>query len=165
MSKLVRGKNDLKTINPQLADEWHPTKNGTLQPTDVVYGSGKKAWWLKPYDDPITGKHFEWEATVSSRSKGAGCPFLSGQAVWRGYNDLASANPVLAKEWHPTKNGSLLPCTHHASGYLCFFKKKTALTLAASSLMNFSGGGDGDGDISKAIYLSSLILSCLLWLV
>ena len=42
MSKLVRGKNDLKTINPQLADEWHPTKNGTLQPTDVVYGSGKK---------------------------------------------------------------------------------------------------------------------------
>ncbi len=126
MSKLVRGKNDLKTINPQLADEWHPTKNGTLQPTDVVYGSGKKAWWLEPYDDPITGKHFdfEWEATVSSRSKGAGCPFLTGQAVWRGYNDLASANPVLAKEWHPTKNGSLLPCTHHASGYLCFLRKK-----------------------------------------
>ena len=163
MSKLVRGKNDLKTINPQLADEWHPTKNGTLQPTDVVYGSGKKAWWLEPYDDPITGKHFdfEWEATVSSRSKGAGCPFLTGQAVWRGYNDLASANPVLAKEWHPTKMVVffLVLITLRA---ICFFKKKTALTLAASSLMNFSGGGDGDGDISKAIYLSSMVLSCLL---
>ena len=79
-------------------------------------------------------------------------------------NPVPEINPVLAKEWHPTKNGSLLPCTHHASGYL-FFKKKTALTLAASSLMNFSGGGDGDGDISKAIYLSSMVLSCLLWLV
>ena len=26
-----------------------------------------------------------------------------------GYNDLATTNPGLAKEWHPTKNGELTP--------------------------------------------------------
>ena len=35
-------------------------------------------------------------------------------------------------------------------------KKKTASKMAASCLMNFSGGGDGD--ISKAICLSSTVL-------
>ena len=63
-------------------------------------------WWFLPYDDPETGKHFdfEWEASPASRSAGRGCPFLSGNAVWPGYNDLASSYPEVAKEWHPTKN-------------------------------------------------------------
>jgi len=30
---------------PELAKEWHPTKNGELTPYDVSYGSGKKVWW------------------------------------------------------------------------------------------------------------------------
>jgi len=30
---------------PELAKEWHPTKNGDLTPFDVSYGSGKKIWW------------------------------------------------------------------------------------------------------------------------
>ena len=35
---------------------------------------------------------------------GYGCGVCSGQQVQRGVNDLATTHPILAKEWHPTKN-------------------------------------------------------------
>ena len=105
------GFNDLATTHPDLAVEWHPTLNGDLTPYDVTFGSEKKVWWLLPYDDPKTGKHFDfvWESTIFSRKEGKGCPFLAGKAIWPGFNDLATTHPYLAKEWHPTKNGSLTP--------------------------------------------------------
>ena len=111
MAKLMRGVNDLATVNPELAKQWHPTKNGDLKPTDVTSGSKRKVWWLYPYDDERTGKHFdfEWEATIGSRNKDIGCPFLSNRSVWQGFNDLATINPELAKQWHPYKNGNLKP--------------------------------------------------------
>lgn len=94
-----------------LLKEWHPVKNGDLRPTDVTAGSGKKVYWILPYDDPITGKHFdfEWEATIYSRSEGNGCPFLSGKAVWLGFNDLTTTHPYIAKEWHSIRNEKLKP--------------------------------------------------------
>ena len=109
--RAIKGINDLETTCPDLAKEWHPTKNGDLKPTDVTSGSDKKVWWYLPYDDPNTGKHFdfEWQASIGSRVRVAGCPYLSGHAVWVGYNDLQTTNPDLAKEWHPTKNGDLKP--------------------------------------------------------
>ena len=105
------GFNDLQTTNPELAVQWHPTRNGNLKPTQVTAGSPKKVWWLLPYDDPNTGKHFdfEWESTVTNRNSGLGCPYLSGNAVWTGFNDLATINPGLAAQWHPTQNGDLKP--------------------------------------------------------
>lgn len=101
----------LAYLRPDLAKEWHPTKNGTLTPQSISAGSGKKVWWFMPYDDPVSGKHFdfEWECTINNRSHGNGCPFLTGRSIWTGYNDLTTTNPELAKEWHPTKNGSLTP--------------------------------------------------------
>ncbi len=109
---IYQGFNDLATTNPELCKEWHPTKNGELTPQTITGGYNKKVWWLYPYDDEVTGKHFdfEWEATVASRNTGTGCPFLSpNPRVWEGFNDLATTNPELAKEWHPIKNGTLMP--------------------------------------------------------
>ena len=105
------GFNDLATINPELAARWHPTKNEDLKPTQVTVDSNKKVWWMYPYDDPNTGKHFEfeWESSIHNRNKGNGCPYLSGQAVWSGFNDLATINQELAAQWHPTKNKNLKP--------------------------------------------------------
>ena len=110
MAKLIRGVNDLATVNPRLAKEWNYEKNGDLRPEDVTYGSDRKVWWIYHYDDSITGKHFdfEWQLSIHDR-KDNECPFLSGKAVWIGFNDLATTNPELAKEWHPTKNGNLKP--------------------------------------------------------
>ena len=38
-------KDPLSTTHPELAEQWHPTKNDELTPDDVVAGSNKKAWW------------------------------------------------------------------------------------------------------------------------
>ena len=102
MAKCIPGVNDLATVNPQLASEWHPTKNGDLLPSQVTAGSDKKVWWL-------CTKGHEWPAKVSQRHAGSGCPYCSGLKAFPGFNDLATINPELAAEWHPTKNGDLLP--------------------------------------------------------
>lgn len=41
-SKLIKGVNDIDTSYPELAEEWHPFKNGKLRPNDVFTRSGKK---------------------------------------------------------------------------------------------------------------------------
>ena len=96
------GFNDLQTVNPQLALEWHPTKNGDLTPEMVQEKSGKKVWWL--------GKcGHEWQAQIRHRSEGYGCPYCWGRVPVSGKNDLQSVYPEVAKLWHPTKNGDLNP--------------------------------------------------------
>ena len=42
---VIVGKTDLATVKPELAEEWNYDKNGSLKPTDVTVGSGKKVWW------------------------------------------------------------------------------------------------------------------------
>ena len=59
--------NNLAVHNPELAKQWHPTKNGDLTPKNVLPNSGKKYWW-------ICDKGHEWEAVCQSRNKGHGCP-------------------------------------------------------------------------------------------
>ncbi len=93
--------NCLKTINPGLAKEWHPTKNKPLTPEDVAPGSSRKVWW-------ICKKGHEWQATIANRKKGSGCPYCSNKAVCED-NCLQNMNSHLADEWHPTKNGNLTP--------------------------------------------------------
>ena len=88
---------------PEIAKEWHPTKNGNLTTENVEYGSGKKAWW-------ICDKGHEYEMIVKNRtSHGQGCPICSNRRVLTGFNDLASQYPELAKEWNYEKNGDLTP--------------------------------------------------------
>ena len=36
-------KPSLAEANPELAKQWHPTKNGELTPGDVTFHSGKKS--------------------------------------------------------------------------------------------------------------------------
>jgi len=95
-------KRSLLSEYPDVASEWHPTKNGYLTPNDVTPMSHHKAWWL--------GKcGHEWQAAVSSRSSGHGCPYCNNYAALAGYNDLATTNPELAKQWNYERNGSLKP--------------------------------------------------------
>ena len=99
----VAKSNSLATLNPELAKEWHPTKNGKLTPYDVGEGSGIKVWWKCS-----KGNEHEWESTVHNRKKGSGCPVCTNKKTVKS-KSLATLNPILAKEWHPTKNGELIP--------------------------------------------------------
>lgn len=100
--RVFPNENDLQSQRPDLAAQWHPTKNGTVTPADVTVGSHHKAWW-------ICEKGHEWQAIVNSRVSGCDCPFCSNRALMPGENDLAITCPELALEWHPVKNGSLTP--------------------------------------------------------
>lgn len=102
-SLVVVKSNCLATLNPDLAKEWHPSKNGTLTPYKVTSSSGKKVWWKCP-----KGDDHEWDAVIANRNKGIGCPICSNQRVARS-NSLGTVSPDLAKEWHSTKNGNLTP--------------------------------------------------------
>jgi len=44
-SKKPRIGQSLAILNPELAKEWHPTKNGSLTLYDATLGSGQKVWW------------------------------------------------------------------------------------------------------------------------
>ncbi len=70
MSRLKKGENDLAYLYPQIAAEWHPTKN-EKGPEEYTYGSGAKVWWLCP-------RGHEFQATIHDRtSDGTGCPRCS----------------------------------------------------------------------------------------
>ena len=62
----VKGKNDLQTVNPNLAKEWHYEKNDGLTPIEVLPNSNKKVWWK-------CSEGHEWQARIIDRNKGSGC--------------------------------------------------------------------------------------------
>ncbi len=95
------GFNDMATTHPELAAQWHPTKNGELRPTQVFAGGGRKIWWM-------CADGHEWEVSGNQRTNyGTGCPICSGKKIVSGVNDMATLRPDLAAQWHPTKNGVL----------------------------------------------------------
>ena len=100
--KVIKGVNDLKTLNPNLAKEWNYEKNGGLTPENVMPNTHKKVWWK-------CAEGHEWDAVVSNRNRGIGCPYCSNKKTLSGFNDLQTINPVLAKEWNHDKNGELTP--------------------------------------------------------
>ena len=107
---VISGVNDLQTLNPALAKEWDVKKNCGISPSSVMANSGKKVWWK-------CANGHEWQATVAKRNSGSGCPkcweLQRGKVYTRAlinkHGSLLSNNPVLASQWHPTKNGTLSP--------------------------------------------------------
>ena len=100
--KNVTPTNNLKFNFPEIAKEWHPTKNGDLKPEGLVKYANRKAWWLCP-------KGHEYDMLISSRSfRKNNCPYCRGSRVSK-ENSLKILYPHIAKEWHPTKNGNLKP--------------------------------------------------------
>jgi hypothetical protein len=93
--------NSLSTLRPDLTAQWHPSKNRALTPDKVTPGSGKKVWWK-------CDKGHEWQASISNRTRGDGCPFCSGRKVCKD-NNLLTMRPDVAAQWHPYKNGTLTP--------------------------------------------------------
>ena len=90
---------------PDIANEWHPTKNGDLTPDRIAPHSNKKVWWLCP-------NGHDYIKTVDQRTgRGYGCSYCSGKQVLAGYNDLATKEPSLAAEWDYDHNYPLTPQT------------------------------------------------------
>jgi len=102
--RIKAGINDMVTLAPELAEEFHPTLNGDLDPSTLSPGDHRTYQWL--------GKKcgHSWPASPDNRWRNKqGCCYCSGKQVLLGFNDLTTTHPLLAAEWHPTLNGSLLP--------------------------------------------------------
>lgn len=132
--KYVSDDNRLSVRAPEIAADWHPTKNRRvhadsshgsffkkqnnfvvpheriqmngrrLKASDMPFGSREVVWWK------CKAAGHEWEARISSRTRqGQGCPYCSGRRVIPDETSLAARYPALAKRWHPSKNNALKP--------------------------------------------------------
>lgn len=111
VSTLIRKNGSLQDNYPDIAAEWHPTKNGDKRPSDFTSRSGQKVWWK------CSKCGNEWEASIAHRTDGRECPLCAQETRRQKLikftvtedNNFASVHPELAKEWHPTKNNDLKP--------------------------------------------------------
>ena len=114
---------NLKVLHPNIASEWHPSKNGRLSPQKIPPGSSRKIWWR-------CNKGHEWKATVLSRTKGNRCPHCIRK-------NLVKKSPIaesdLLKEWHPTFNRGITPnslsSTFRKIWWLCNFGHEWKATV------------------------------------
>ena len=74
-ARVVTSKTSLRAVQPGLAAQWHPIRNGDLQPDAVMPGSGKMVWWRCPVDES-----HEWRTSILGRVQhGSGCPICAGR--------------------------------------------------------------------------------------
>ena len=95
--KILIGFNDLKTTHPLIARE-----ASGWDPRTTTAGSGVKKNWK-------CTKGHRWTVKINSRTTfQTGCPTCSGRKILKGFNDLKTTFPSLAKEaygWNPTTIG------------------------------------------------------------
>lgn len=95
--KVITEHNSLVGNRPDIAVEWHPTRNGADKAVDFFLYSNRRAWWL------CGVCRYEWQASVSDRVSGNGCPSCSGRVV-SDKNRLSLCCSGLCKEWDYDKN-------------------------------------------------------------
>jgi len=92
----LNNENNLAVKSPIISKEWDYELN-EMTPNDILPHSNKIFHWI------CLSKGHHYPASANNRSNGYGCPYCSGQKACDD-NSLATTNPELAKEWHPTKN-------------------------------------------------------------
>ncbi len=96
--KVANEFNNLEYLYPELAKEWHPTKNGDLKPNQVTSKSdGVDVWW-----QCLKNTKHEWKSSVWNRHKN-GCPYCSGRKPDDDRN-LFICFPEIMNEWDYDKN-------------------------------------------------------------
>ena len=99
---IIKGENDLQSVNPLLAKDWNYEKNNGLTPADIMSNSGKRVWWK-------CSKGHEWQATLYSRNTGNGCPVCS--------SERHTSLPEYALVYYLKKNGLEVAHSYREKGY------------------------------------------------
>lgn len=104
---IISRRGSLLDLVPDVAKEWDYSKNGDILPENIPPKCTiKTIWWRCPE----CGR--EWQQSPASRIRGGKlkkCKACAGLIPIIGKTDLATVNPQLSKEWHPTLNGDLTP--------------------------------------------------------
>jgi len=93
---------NLAALYPEIATTWHSTANAPLTPDEVSPASSRRVWWR-------CAVGHEWQVAVANRVM-YDCPFCSGRRVTAAIS-LAALYPNVAREWHPSRNGTRTPET------------------------------------------------------
>ena len=131
--KVLKGYNDLATVNPKLASQWDYDNNKDLTPESITASSHKMVWWKC-----VQGHR--WRARINSRHEGNGCPYCSGRFAISGLNDLETLFPKVLESWDYEKNTGinpkeLLPQSNKKVWWICNkcgFEWKTSISHRTS---------------------------------
>ena len=96
----------ISLLREELQGQWHEKLNRHLGHVLIKPYSHRKVWWS--CDQCPEGFPHVWEAAVSKRSQGTGCPFCSGNAICQ-HNTLAQKAPEAALFWDAKKNHPVSP--------------------------------------------------------
>ena len=103
-NRAVSSTNSLYAVAPDLAHEWHPTRNAPLTPDSVIGKSHRVVWW-----QCVKNSEHAWRARLSHRWwLRSGCPQCSGLQVTR-ETALATRFPELVAEWDQRRNRGVTP--------------------------------------------------------
>ena len=97
---------DISRLAPHLQEEWDHAANAQLGRITVKPYSHVQAWWSSGICR--TGQPHRWQARISDRTNGVGCPHDKGHAVCP-CNSLAHKHPEVAAEWDREANGERTP--------------------------------------------------------
>ena len=99
---------NLETEFPEIAKEWHPTKNRNKRPSQFVKYSKAKVWW-----QCSKNPEHEWKVQISYRTRAASkCPYCPRTSKWKPCKpeeSFVAHYPELIKQWHPTLNAGANP--------------------------------------------------------
>ena len=98
---MTRPRRSLAGAHPELVGDFHPSRNGDLDPRELTPSSRRRVWWM-------CARGHEWQARIDNRAAGTGCPTCSGRLV-APEDSLVSVAPGLVLEWHTARNGVLRP--------------------------------------------------------
>jgi hypothetical protein len=101
----LASRQNITVTHPDIAAEWHPTRNGDKLPEHYSHGSKEEVYW----QCPSSAKH--WYKTRIERRTAAGynCSVCSRRTLVFRVNDLATTDPVLVTEFHTYRNGLKTP--------------------------------------------------------
>ena len=95
--------NTVAAVAPAFAAQWDDDENDERADEVSASSTREVAWRCRAGPDHV------WRASPSDRIRhDRGCPFCAGRRP-SATNSLAAVYPAIAREWHPTKNGSLTP--------------------------------------------------------
>lgn len=98
----IVGENDFATLHPQMAKQWHPSKNNSYRPEGFLEHSHFVAWWICPLGH-------EYPSPIYRRARGCGCSVCDGKRILSGVNDLATLAPKLSRDWDYERNADITP--------------------------------------------------------
>ncbi|GFK18430.1 hypothetical protein KbCgl_10020 [Corynebacterium glutamicum] len=84
-------------LTPEIASQWHPTKNGTLKLATISPNSRREVWWR----DPVCGHEFQATPRERDKYQRLRCPEC--QTI---LDSLAFHYPEIADEWSPENSVS-----------------------------------------------------------